>query len=340
MISDTLLTFLQFVPIILLLWFANKGEARRESPEVSGIGWVITTSVLLSIGFLLLLGGGLIVLLFGNLTFSEAMPSADLSQRIPFMGLSLLLPSIIGFLLFIPAIRRGLSRPFSLDPHNRVHATSLSLLMFVFAYLFAFLSLGVANMAKISTGSEDGNPIAPLWAQQITFFFIALFGVGWLSGRRTLKQGLKRLGIVKLTLREVGIGLGAGLLLVIVGPTLEYLGQFIGISADPNVNKLTEEMLGPLYGSVLGILTLGLSAALGEETVFRGALQPRFGLLFTALIFSFVHSNYGLSLSTAIVFIVGIALGILRKRYNTTTTMIVHATYNMSLGVIAYFAAQ
>jgi hypothetical protein len=95
-------------------------------------------------------------------------------------------------------------------------------------------------------------------------------------------------------------------------------------------------MIGPLTQSGFGILTLGLAAALGEETVFRGAMQPRFGLLLTSILFALLHSTYGLTLSTLLVFIVGLVLGLLRLRYNTTTAMITHAVYNISLGVIAY----
>jgi hypothetical protein len=88
--------------------------------------------------------------------------------------------------------------------------------------------------------------------------------------------------------------------------------------------------------SLPGVLTLGLAAALGEESVFRGALQPRFGLILTAVLFALLHSNYGITLSTVLVFAVGMVLGLLRQRYNTTASMLAHAIYNISLGLITY----
>ena len=97
---------------------------------------------------------------------------------------------------------------------------------------------------------------------------------------------------------------------------------------------MSEQIIGPLATSIPGILTLGLAAALGEETVFRGALQPRFGLIFTTVLFALLHSTYGISLATLIVFGVGLVLGLLRMRYNTTTSMVAHAVYNMTLGLI------
>ena len=82
--------------------------------------------------------------------------------------------------------------------------------------------------------------------------------------------------------------------------------------------------------------TLGLAAALGEELVFRGAMQPRFGLLLTAILFALLHSNYGITLSTAVVLILGLVLGWQRIRYNTSSAMITHATYNITLGLMAF----
>ncbi len=64
-------------------------------------------------------------------------------------------------------------------------------------------------------------------------------------------------------------------------------------------------------------------------------MQPRFGLIFTTLLFALLHSTYGVSIATLIVFGVGLVLGLLRMRYNTTTAMVAHAVYNMTLGLIA-----
>ncbi len=148
----------------------------------------------------------------------------------------------------------------------------------------------------------------------------------------------RRLGVVRLSSQDWIVGIRYGLLLVPVVILLEYLASLAGIVADPDVEKLTEQLLGPLFRSPFGILTLGVAAALGEEPLFRGAAQPRFGLALTAVMFALVHSNYGITLSTAIVFLLGLVLGLLRIRRNTTTAMLAHAVYNISLGLLAYFS--
>jgi membrane protease YdiL (CAAX protease family) len=131
------------------------------------------------------------------------------------------------------------------------------------------------------------------------------------------------------------IGVGLAFVLVSAVLAVQAVASLFGFGQDADVEKLTEQLLGPLFSSPLGILTLGLSAALGEETLMRGAAQPRLGLIYTSFLFALLHSNYGITLSTWVVFGVGIVLGLVRIRFNTSTAMVVHATYNMLLGMMA-----
>ncbi|OYD07994.1 CPBP family intramembrane glutamic endopeptidase [Paludifilum halophilum] len=349
---EIIATVLQFLPLLFLLWLANLSENLKQSEQHArtGTGLAITAYVILSLMYGIFILAGILLSLFGLLARSagevrttpvpEAGVDPALIQRmvdvLPFVGFSIWIPSLLGILLLIPALRRWISRVIPIDPKNRVHTVALSSSMLIWIYFFFFVAVGIQNLAQWTESQEMGNPIPSLWAQQITFFIIALIGVGWLSWRRSWKETLNRLGLVRPTLRESLIGIGSGLLLVGGALLLETIAQTAGIAGDPNVEKLTEQLIGPLFGSVLGILTLGLSAALGEEAIFRGALQPRFGLILTAILFSVVHSNYGFSISTLVVFLVGLVLGLMRQRYNTSTTMFVHATYNMTLGLLSY----
>ncbi len=164
---------------------------------------------------------------------------------------------------------------------------------------------------------------------------MGLIGVGLFS-RRGIGAALTRLGIVVPSIGQVILGVVVALVMVPLVILAESFASQLGLGASEGVQRLTEQLIGPLTMSIPGILTLGLAAALGEETVFRGALQSRFGLLFTTLLFALLHSQYGLSFSTVAVFLVGLVLGILRQRANTTTAMITHAVYNMSLGLISF----
>jgi len=234
-------------------------------------------------------------------------------------------------------VRRLFARLTPLDPSSPVQAVALSYSALVLINLLATLGIGLDNLAETleqqSLAGMNFNSIPLLWAQDITMLALGLVGVGWLS-RRSLRSALDRLAIVRPTLAQVGIGLAAGLLMAPLVIALEHLLSLLGITTNADVERLSEQIIGPLATSIPGILTLGLAAALGEETVFRGALQPRFGLIFTTLLFALLHSTYGISLATLIVFGVGLVLGLLRMRYNTTTSMVAHAVYNMTLGLI------
>jgi membrane protease YdiL (CAAX protease family) len=83
-------------------------------------------------------------------------------------------------------------------------------------------------------------------------------------------------------------------------------------------------------------LLLGLGAAAGEETLFRGALQPVFGVVLTSLLFASLHVQYGPSVSLGYVFLLSVGLGILRNRINTTAAFVAHAGYNFSGVLLAY----
>jgi membrane protease YdiL (CAAX protease family) len=211
--------------------------------------------------------------------------------------------------------------------------------MLVLLNLLVTLGVGLGNLADMMASAEgdESNTLLLLWVQQIFTALLAMLGVGWLT-RRSWGETLERLGLTWPTGRQWLIGIGVGLGMVPVVLLIEALSSFLGLAADADVERLTEQLLGSLFTTPLGILTIGLSAGLGEETLFRGALLPRFGLIITSIFFALVHSNYGITLSTLVVLLLGLLLGLLRLRYNTSTAMITHAVYNMTLGLLAYLS--
>ncbi|MFZ2422569.1 MAG: CPBP family intramembrane glutamic endopeptidase, partial [Anaerolineae bacterium] len=100
------------------------------------------------------------------------------------------------------------------------------------------------------------------------------------------------------------------------------------------IGKVSNALFGGLI-TPLGALTIGLSAGLGEELIFRGALQPRFGLIPTSFLFAVIHVQYGLSPAVVQVFVLGLVLGIIRQRGNLTMSIALHTLYNTSLVVLA-----
>ena len=99
------------------------------------------------------------------------------------------------------------------------------------------------------------------------------------------------------------------------------------------LENINSQLLGD-FDTVWEWFMLALAAAIGEELLFRGALQPVFGLWPTALLFAVAHIQYGITPATAFLFVVGIVLGYLRRRYNTGVAMFVHFGYDFALGML------
>lgn len=353
-----LLVALLFITFIFFL--ANLAERNRERAESPTFFAAMSYLTIGGIYALLFFFG---LMLYGAAEFLpddasaeiaasfEGMLNEDLDfqtvlSRLSIVGLGLWIPSLIGLLLLVPIVRRAVAQLINIDPRSPVHAVALSVTMLIVIQLMFTLGIGLENLADMASTASENAPadenglglIATLWVQQLGTAFLGLVGIGW-ALRRDWSTSLQRLGITRITAGELRLGIGLGLVMVPVVMLLEFTSRtLLGIGTDPGVEALTEELLGPLMQTPLGIATIGLSAAIGEETIFRGAAQPRFGLILTAIIFAIVHSNYGLTISTAIVFLLGLVLGYIRLRHNTTTAMVIHAVYNSTLGLMAYLS--
>jgi membrane protease YdiL (CAAX protease family) len=356
--SDIFGILVLFAPLFVIIWVANLAErSRRQGESYQGLAILSYVLVILLYGMAFLVGVGLqfaFVMVEQQPTVLNdlglELPDTAILQDVESLGLlstGVWISALVSMLLLTPPARRLFAQFTNIDPKSPVHAVALSFMGLVAINLAVTLGIGLANLttlleAQAETLGENGQngtgTILTLWAQQIATALLALVGVGW-AVRRDWSTSLERLGIVKPSRQQVLIGFAVGLAMVPAVMLLELaLNSLFGIGVDPDVEELTEQLLGPLFNSPFGILTLGLAAALGEETIFRGALQPRFGLILTALLFAVVHSNYGITISTLVVFLLGLVLGYVRMRHNTSTTMIVHAVYNITLGLLAYLS--
>lgn len=175
---------------------------------------------------------------------------------------------------------------------------------------------------------------------EIPFLIIAVLGVG-IGVRRDPRQTLSRLGYGPISVRQLGVVA----VFVLGALVLSFLADALFAYLQPDLYRTVGNLSSSLFNTqglspvsaVLFALLLGLAAGLGEETLFRGALQPALGILPASLLFASMHIQYGPSVLLGYIFLLAIGLGLLRRYINTTASFLAHATFN-ALGVmLAYF---
>lgn len=250
--------------------------------------------------------------------------------------------------LLMPSTRRLLVR---LSGWNM--ETPLSFLG-VWLFVVVFL-INVATIIQLSAyyitisyvGLDQHYQLFNTLLQQLCYILIALIGAG-IYYRRRPRAVFQRLGVLPqeqevaalgeeeaqerissldcigsitvVALGSLALGLG-GILLVKTFMYQLYLPLSFAFST----------MLPPPPGSGLLLLAtalgIGIVASAGEELLFRGLLQPTFGLVPTALLFTALHGQYGLSPALGFIFLQGLGYGWLRNRYGTWASLAAHVVY-------------
>ena len=231
-----------------------------------------------------------------------------------------------GFLL--KPIRRDVARFLPIDPDNPVHELAL-----VFAV--ALLGLQVTSIAftdvLASNNSQPPLTILDLFENELPFLVTAVFGVG-IFIRRTPAEAARRLGVVLPAWWQVPLALACAGAFFALSQASDSLSRILTPDLAHRVGATTQHVFGQL-DNPWGLVAIALIPGICEELLFRGALQPRLGLLFTAVLFTSVHTEYGFSFDTLTVFVIAIGLGFLRKYTNTTTSATAHVSYNLLAGI-------
>jgi hypothetical protein len=180
------------------------------------------------------------------------------------------------------------------------------------------------------SGAQLADPGA-LVAQLIGELAIAFAGVGWLV-RRDGRTTLERLGLTAMRpaywiVAVAGVGALIGL-----NTGTEWLEHHVFPALWQRDRDVTQMIAGGL--PVTTSLLLGLSAGLGEEISLRGALQPRLGIVLCAVLFASAHVQYTW-FGMATIGLLGLVLGSIRSRTNTTTAIVVHGLYDIYAALTA-----
>lgn len=242
------------------------------------------------------------------------------------VDVGIMVTAVIAAALVSTPIRERISGILPIDPDSPVHALALVLAVL----LLGTLAVSVAFPNPAAAVQAQLNPL-DLITQEVPFLILGAAGVG-IFMRRNLSGTAVRLGLVVPAWWHLALALAAAGVFVAFGQGLDGLSHAWTPDVAHQVDTTTQRLFGGLGGPV-GIAAVALAPGICEEILFRGALQPRLGIIVAALLFASLHTQYGLSFDTLSVFVIGIGLGLLRKYTNTTTSIACHATYNLIVGI-------
>lgn len=302
--------FLVFVPFLFIAVLANMGEGAPLFRWLAYAGLVLMN--------LLLILQGLVVMFL----LPQVAEEPGLRFGSPATAFVLLATGLLAFLPLLPAVRSQVARWLNIDPANTVHTTAL---------VFALYLLGLTAMqffldfGELDTAGIELTVLA-VWEQALGFLLLGVVGAG-LGLRRSLSETLARLGLSRVRGQQVLLGVGAIAALQLFDLAISLLWSSVHPDSFQDILDISRRLFRNFAGPA-GAVTLGITAGVGEEILFRGALQPRFGLWLTTLLFTMGHAQYGLTPALFEVFVIGLVLGIVRTRANTTTAIFIHAGYN------------
>ncbi len=299
------------VPLMTALALARVVDAKLTSPRARRL-----LAVLMAVGSFGLAG----------FVWSRGLGLVDLEP-----GLLIVLLVAVGTLTLIGIarpVRAPVFRVLGLDPSLAVHAvTAVAVVLTLVGSVLLFTALQEEPEATIPFYPTE--PFTSILGDAA----LAFAGVGLFLARGP-RQSLARLDLRRLRLRHVlGALVVAAAFHVVVG-AMEYAESRLL----PTVHALEERFQYEFVGlpPILGGVLVSIAAGVGEEMLFRGALQPRLGVVMTSLLFGAVHVQYQVP-GMLMIFAVGLALGVLKQRTSTTFTACVHVIYDIGAFVLPDF---
>lgn len=306
---------------ILTLLLASWAHMANDRPTLAALLFVVFGAF-----SLLLIGLGSIVALFAA-ELSRELEDGGLETR---DGVFLILTGLAIGVPLLPPVRSLLARVLPIDARSKSDMVGLSVL--------AGVAVVMVWTIDLANGESEVAPVGyfELVMQAVLLVLIAYFGVGGAISR-SLPNVKERLGLYMPTGRQVAISIA----LIIPIYAVSAIGGVLTEWLQPGLVEEIEDVMGEVTRDVSnleGAIILGLTAGVGEEILFRGAIQPRYGLLVASLIFTLIHVQYGFSFVIVGVFFTAIILGIQRMKMNTTCCIITHAVYNFSVVMLSTLA--
>jgi hypothetical protein len=318
------------------------GDAAPGLLALALVGWLpppARVARVVALVLLYVLGLGMAALTLGLVLLAQGEgTSAASAVAIPTTPLILLLLALLltPTLLLSESVRSVLARWLPLGPDTFRHWVGFVVLVWFTLMPLALLPfLGgqpplAAVVERVSAEELLQSPWAEV-AQLLWTLLLCLVAAGFPFARRGVGV-LDRLALLWPGWRRIALAVGmAGALAIVVvrviGPLTTAVMTTLGVPAI--ASSYLEKLFGPI--DVGGAVLRAGRAGLGEELIWRGLVQPRYGLVPAAVGFAAMHGfQFGPS-SLVVALLVGVSLGLVRRWSNTTLAAIVHGSYDLWL---------
>ncbi len=313
--------------IILALLLSSWAHFANDRPPLA-----VALYVVFGLGALAFIGFGTLIVIFADQLTAELEDDVFGVRT----GIFMIATGLAVGLALLPPFRSLLARVMPINPKSMPDMVGLAVLLSVAIMMVWTIDLTFDE----ANGADEFGAIggASLALQAILLVAIAYFAIGG-AINRDLASVRDRLGLHMPTGRQVAISVALIVPLFMVSAIGGLLTDLLQPGFTEDIDAIMQDVTGDLI-NIQGALLIGITAGIGEEVLFRGAIQPRYGLIFTSLIFTLIHVQYGFSFVLLGVFLTSIILGIQRQKMNTTCCIITHATYNFSVIMISVLAAS
>jgi membrane protease YdiL (CAAX protease family) len=310
---------------------ANLGE---KSEAWRGIAYLLTLVAAATLALLALLSLALVVLAPGSAETAARAAGVSTTRLALGAGLELLAGVAAGGALLAPVRRLVARLVHGFRADSPINAVGLAL--YLLALLF-YVSIQVSSdqLKQLSQAGQSPSVLFIISTNQLPFLVVALAGIG-LGTRRGPREALARLGLYWPGWAWIAASIGVAVGLVVFGTFFDVLMSHLTPEQSRSIQQVSNQLLKNV-NSLLPAVAIALAAGVGEEVLFRGALLPRLGNPATALLFAVLHAQYAISLATLEIFILGLVLGVLRRRAGTTAAIVAHTGYDMILLVISLY---
>ncbi len=277
--------------------------------------------------------------MFGTGELDPETIDPALAAEVALLLLGVLAAALASLIGFSRRFRVWLARYLPFDPDSLLHTVALVVILAM--TLIPPVPLLVTGIPPYLSPQfldlllESGDLLADTVTLNAYTLFWTLVGSFFIAGafvRRTPRETLERLGLVRPTGREIVLAVVGAFALVVafhfIDPVLAALVDLLGLPVT-DVDAVNLLFAGTL--TLPGIVMASIAAGFGEEVSIRGLLQPRFGILLPALLFASLHAFQYSWDGLISVFLAGIVFAYIRRYTNTTTSAIAHTVYDLVL---------